>query len=97
MLEVPPMAREGWKLILVLLRCSLDARTGVLQTGRRDGCFGFSKNRRRWVEVSVAPRAERRVPVGSWESGEGFWKLGLDSGGLWWIFAGVVDFGQKWR
>ena len=59
------------------------------------GCFGFSKNSRRWGVASVTPWAERRLPADFWGFGEGRWMVGLGSRGLQWIFAGLVDFGQK--
>ena len=65
-----------------VLRSLLDAWNGASKADGRSLIFGFSKNGQRWGEVCVAPWADRKVPVNSWDLGEGFWMLRLDTGGL---------------
>ena len=43
----------------------------------------------------MAPRAERRLPVDCWASGEGEEVFELDRGMLWRKLASWVDFGQN--
>ena len=87
------MARDDRDLLRAMLRCSLDAWTQVRRLAEEIGFFGFSRDYWRWGEDFVAPRAEWRVPVDSWVSGEGVWKLELGSGGLWRELADEVNFG----
>ena len=89
------MACEYLDPLQVLLRCSLNSWTRALQTGGRNGCFGFSQGCRRWGEVLVAPWADWRLLVGFWMLGECRWRVKLGFGSLVQELADVVISGQK--
>ena len=94
-MQASSAAREDLDQLQALLRCSLDALAQVLQAGGRNGIFGFSRDRRRWGEDSVAPQAKWRVLVDFWVSGEGCWRVKLGWEGLWRELVDEVIFGQK--
>ena len=95
LMRVSSVARGRLERLHVVFRSSLNARKEVLKLDGRSGTFGFSRDYRRWGEDFVAPRAEWRVLVDSWVSGEGCWRVELGGGGLEREFAGVLISDRK--
>ena len=90
LMQASSAACERLDLLHGVLRSSLDAWKGVLKPVEEIACVGWTASRLRWGECRVAPRAERKVPVGSWMLSEGVWRLGLGSGDLWRELVDVV-------